>query len=1009
MMSNVQKSFTTMGLQAVLGAVTNAVIEAEKKAKSSREIQSLDILRPGLRQDLYIGKLMVVPYNVMEDVSKVPLPLLKGATLSLFDGEEASCLEAHRLAETEFDELEPKDFVTYKDKVFRDEDGKLGCLCVFLPAWSNPRDYAGFRFVKDATKLEQLIRHLVFSAYFKPSLSAMFDILEEDQLKLDAVNIQHEHMGPMSELMAKSNTYPVLESGATKTAGVARKPLLRFAASEINSIKEEFLSPEEKAVMDQLSEAVVSKASSLSDGPTGHTYNHSNGIVPQRGGYNDRPASEPVTNACRKCNESLDGNKSDYYCDKCNMPLKKYAEGEEPVEASMMRIGDEDGAVVSGPNTDEDLIIAIAKDAEDLVSEKYLALGDSLDLVENVDSGAYDLALEEAIYEIMEKKSIPYHDAEEVAAKVKEYLTEEWDGETTEGWDEEKVDGLDPELEAELNSVYGDPDIDIDAEESKTSSKKVAFIDFFGKCEKCGALVGVPPGSAPEGHAILCPKCQGGDNDPKKTSSKKKAGNPTAGSVGNHKAEPKKATPTSWSVDNTRPEPSTLPQETTEEQIEAKEKTTPSINTSVSASLKFAKATEYFDVVREELQEPEEAAVTDDSGLDVPTEVQTAADVLSEDFAGQRGLGSKPDYDSEKSVGAIEPEDAEKEPKKTPEDVERELNSPAEEKPEPKKTPEDVEKELDEPKPEEKAKEEKEEPTPKQGGLKKKLNKEAITYQHPGDGLHALDMDQEDVLLRPESLSAPKISKKKLAFDWATPGQVLREFQPGLYNQLQDQMHDRDDYFPVEESMNKPTSHPGEPSRDESNAEEKHTLTSPGLVSTESGGGTPLRSQERNIRGPFFMDQFYKIHADIAPANLTVKSSSLKTASNEEKQSLVSDYLLKLSAEIGSSLLAACMVTDKPSFVGVPTEGTIDLSNGWTEMNSMFATANPMVAQLKSLFESISDSELSDAINDAWSQAAVWKSSGIQAFLYEVFVRIESVDTETMLVKYKFITSLKEK
>jgi hypothetical protein len=103
------------------------------------------------------------------------------------------------------------------------------------------------------------------------------------------------------------------------------------------------------------------------------------------------------------------------------------------------------------------------------------------------------------------------------------------------------------------------------------------------------------------------------------------------------------------------------------------------------------------------------------------------------------------------------------------------------------------------------------------------------------------------------------------------------------------------------------------------------------------------------------------------------------------------------------------MVTDKPSFVGVPTEGTIDLSNGWTEMNSMFATANPMVAQLKSLFESISDSELSDAINDAWSQAAVWKSSGIQAFLYEVFVRIESVDTETMLVKYKFITSLKEK
>ena len=976
-MSNVQKSFTTMGLTAILSDVTSAVIEAEKKAKSSRDIQTLDILRPGLRQDLYIGKLMVIPYNVMDDMTKVPLPILKGATLSLFDGEDASYLEAHRLAETEFDELEPKDFVAYKDKVFRDEKGKLGCLCVFLPAWGNPRDYSGFRYVKDSAKLEQLIRHLVFSAYFRPSLSSLFDILEENQLKLDAINIEHDHMGGFADLMAETNTYPVLEGGASKTAAVKRKPMLRFAASEINAIREEILSAEEKAMMDQLTESILHKAASAMS-YTKLVLNDKMvevSVVKKDGGFEICEVNnfrEPKGDCKFVSEEEFHTMKNKKASVDTEASMVRFGEEDDEADAIEDEVRDSeiDGTMVSGPNADEDLIIAIATDAEDLVSDEYLSSGDGLDLIENVDSGAYDEALEKAVYDVMEKRSIPYHDAEEVAAKVMEYLDHQYNPESEKGGDYDDVifegeqSSPDPETQKEIDDYYGN---DLDLDEPKTSSKKKrAFMDFFSKCESCGALTGVPPGTAPEGHAVVCEKCK----EKSKTSTKK-------------------ATPTSWSIDNTRDKPEAPDHETTEDQVE--EKKTPKIHTSVSGSfrLKAEKAAEYFDVVR---SEPEESTdnVTDGAPLQpVANNDQVKKDLLSTVVKGE-GLKSREDYGSEDSKEAV-----------TPETVDG---------PDPMKAA-------------------------KKGGLKnfrKGANsgdagsvrqpetKEAaaFTYQHPGEALHLLDEDQEGVLLRPDAVQAPdlkvnpkKSSLQKFAFDWMAPGQVLKEFYPGIHNQMQTQMHDKDDYHPIKpDEQERESQNNSDITLKDNEAEEKHTLTSPGLVSTESGGGTPLRSRERNIRGPFFMDQFYKIHADISPANLTVKSSLNKTATLP-KTEIIQDFLSKLSAEIASTLLAAFQVSDKPAFVGVATEGTIDLKTySWQEISpKLTSVTDPVAAQIKNLLESISDSELTDVINESWSQAAVWKDSGSKPFLYEVFVRIESVDTDTMLVTYKFITSLKSK
>ena len=163
--SKVEKSFSTLGLaDGILDGVLACVIEAEKKAKSSREIQTIDVSRRGLRQDIYVGKVMVIPPAIMDEPDKIPDPLLKGAVLKLFNGEEAAELVLHQLASNEFDKLTPKVILDYKDRVFRDDEGKMSCIVLFQPAWANVRDFHAFRFIKDEEKLKTLLRHLVFSA-----------------------------------------------------------------------------------------------------------------------------------------------------------------------------------------------------------------------------------------------------------------------------------------------------------------------------------------------------------------------------------------------------------------------------------------------------------------------------------------------------------------------------------------------------------------------------------------------------------------------------------------------------------------------------------------------------------------------------------------------------------------------------------------------------------------------------------------------------------------------------
>lgn len=195
-----------------------------------------------------------------------------------------------------------------------------------------------------------------------------------------------------------------------------------------------------------------------------------------------------------------------------------------------------------------------------------------------------------------------------------------------------------------------------------------------------------------------------------------------------------------------------------------------------------------------------------------------------------------------------------------------------------------------------------------------------------------------------------------------------------------------------------------------------HSLGQPGLIQTQDTQSVPLRQGERSIRGPFFNDQFYRIHTDIRPAMLSVKSSLKKIASNEaSRKDAVAQFLKKISAEIASSLLTAFICSGgKPLFTYTPGMSSINLMDmscmqwGSASMPPEISTANPIGNQLKSLFNAINDGELTEAINSAWSQGAVWHDAEDGRYLYEVFVRIEEVDTETMVVRYKYITGTKE-
>jgi hypothetical protein len=259
-----------------------------------------------------------------------------------------------------------------------------------------------------------------------------------------------------------------------------------------------------------------------------------------------------------------------------------------------------------------------------------------------------------------------------------------------------------------------------------------------------------------------------------------------------------------------------------------------------------------------------------------------------------------------------------------------------------------------------------------------------------------------------EAWSDPPVDKKesfleKKAFTLMVPGQVLEGFYPEMAEQLAIQPVGREfTHSPTPEMLQMQLE-----KTDEGDA----TKGPAGMgLGPSQPQGAPLR-KELNLRGPGFTNMFNAPHDDINPSSLLMASKKAsKTASAENKVKLA-DVLKRICGQIAATLVSGFQVTQKPLFTDTPMEWTLrlnDLETGLLLANAGILPVDQTGFGFKALADGLNDTDMIDALNGAWAQAAVWNDEGDAGFTYEVFVRAEKLDIETMTLKVKYIIKKKD-
>jgi hypothetical protein len=248
------KSFQSLAIsEALLSKTVEAIKAGEKEARSTGVPQSFEAMYRGFRQNIAIGKIVVVPPAVADKKGQdFPTALLYGCLVRTFGGEEMGDLISHKIGDSEWDEYSQASYSSIKEELFGTEDGKFACLVLFIPNWVNKREYVGFQFPKDDNQLTNLTRHLVFSSYFDPRLSSAFDAMMTDveTSKFDVTDITPKLNFPaLAENPLKE--YPLL----TKE-GSQKKPRLGLTIKTADEVTKAVLEPQEMDVFESLDTAL---------------------------------------------------------------------------------------------------------------------------------------------------------------------------------------------------------------------------------------------------------------------------------------------------------------------------------------------------------------------------------------------------------------------------------------------------------------------------------------------------------------------------------------------------------------------------------------------------------------------------------------------------------------------------------------------------------------------------------------------------------------------------------
>ena len=248
------KSFQSFTInEGLLAKVVEAVKAGEKEARTSGDVKSFEVFYKGFRQNISIGRIYIVPAKVCDVRNNFPIALLYGTVVRTLNlGEETADLITNKIGDTEFDEYSRADYTAIKEKLFMGDDGKSTSLVIFAPNWTNIREYIGFKYVSDDEKLSNLLRHLVFSAYFNPAVSSAFDALMTtvDTHKLDITDI------------TPKMTYPFLSENPLRQfpdlskQGGWTKPKIFLTKKTADAITKEVLDPQELNVFEALDSAL---------------------------------------------------------------------------------------------------------------------------------------------------------------------------------------------------------------------------------------------------------------------------------------------------------------------------------------------------------------------------------------------------------------------------------------------------------------------------------------------------------------------------------------------------------------------------------------------------------------------------------------------------------------------------------------------------------------------------------------------------------------------------------
>ena len=141
------------------------------------------------------------------------------------------------------------------------------------------------------------------------------------------------------------------------------------------------------------------------------------------------------------------------------------------------------------------------------------------------------------------------------------------------------------------------------------------------------------------------------------------------------------------------------------------------------------------------------------------------------------------------------------------------------------------------------------------------------------------------------------------------------------------------------------------------------------------------------------------------------KKSGHKTAAMGDAKEKFGAFLKRVMAEVAATFISAYKVTSRPPLDKIPGMGEVQLDQ--IEQQQMQGSTsgfvfNTTTSRVKNLVQKLTDSDIQECINDAWAQAAVWCSSPGGGFVYEVFARAETLDSESLTLKYKFVTGTRD-